>query len=102
MSYKTREQKRRRKIAITNARAQQRKQHPDRHYLTIVSRPACCNSCGGSLRKGRECVYRYEPREILCKGCADARGLRYRPSRSWERRNRKRKQGQLVPATRHV
>jgi hypothetical protein len=102
MSYTTREKKRRWKIAITNARAQQRKQHPDRHYLTIVSRSACCNNCGSSLRAGAECVYRYDPREILCKNCADGAGLHYRPSRRWERQNRKRKQGQLVPAARRV
>lgn len=74
MSYKTREKKRRRKIAIANARAQHGETMAGRHYLTIVSRSACCNGCGGSLRKGRECVYRYRPREILCKNCADARG----------------------------
>ena len=85
MSFKTREKKRRRKIATANARAQHRETMAGRHYLTIVSRHACCNSCGGSLRKGRECVYRHEPREILCVECADLRRLHYRPSLRWER-----------------
>jgi len=102
MSYKTREKKRRRKIATEKARAHQRENYADRHYLTIVSRSACCNNCGSSLRAGGECVYRYEPREILCKDCADAQGLHYRPSRSWERRNRKPLNGGLVPASRKL
>ena len=72
-------------MAIGNARAQQRKQYAGRHYLTIVSRSACCNDCGGSLRQGRECVYRYEPREILCKECAASRKIRYRLARRWEK-----------------
>jgi hypothetical protein len=95
MSYKTREKKRRRDIAIANARPK-----ADRHYLTIVSRAGCCNDCGGSLRPGKECVYRREPREILCKNCADERKIQYRPSRRWEKANRRVTQGRLAPAAR--
>jgi RNase P subunit RPR2 len=95
MSYKTREKKRRRNIAIANARPK-----PDRHYLTIVRRAGCCNACGHSLRPGSECVYRFEPREILCKDCADGAGIQYRPSKSWEKRNSKRRQGRLVAVAR--
>ena len=89
MSYRTREKKRHRKIATASARAQQREKHADRYYLTIVSRKASCNDCGGSLREGRECVYRYRPKEILCKVCADMRRLYYRPSMRWESAERK-------------
>ena len=85
MSYKSREKKRRRKIAIANARGR-----ADRHYLTPVSRHCCCNRCGGSLRAGRDdAVYRHTPREILCLRCADAGKVPYRVSRKWEQRKEK-------------
>jgi hypothetical protein len=87
MSFKSREKKRR----IRAAQADNRRKHPERWYLTIVSRSCCCNACGGSLRDGAECVYRHEPREILCFSCAQGRKVPYRLSLKWERRNRKRK-----------
>jgi hypothetical protein len=81
MSFKSREKKRARKLAMANARGR-----ADRHYLTPVSRHACCNRCGASLRAGRDdCVYRHTPREILCLGCATAEKVDYRLSRKWER-----------------
>jgi hypothetical protein len=73
MSFRSREKKRRAKIAVGKARAQHHDTMAGRHYLTIVSRPCCCNECGGSLREGRECVYRHTPREILCAMCACAK-----------------------------
>lgn len=82
MSFKSREKKRRARIAQSKSR----RLHADRHYLTIVSRAACCNRCGGSLREGAECIYRHTPREILCVFCADKLEIRYRPSMRWERR----------------
>jgi RNase P subunit RPR2 len=104
MSFKSREKKRQArvgaKIAMTYGKNIQRENYKDRHYLTIVSRPACCNDCGRSLRPAAECVYRFEPREILCKECADERTIPYRPSRRWEKANRKRRNGKLVPAAR--
>lgn len=100
MSFKSREKKRRYRAATTRDRKVQRNSYPDRHYLTIVSRAGCCNDCGGSLRLGKECVYRREPREILCKNCADLRKIRYRPSRKWEKANRRVTQGRLAPAAR--
>jgi hypothetical protein len=90
MSFKSREKKRRARIAQANGQREQRAKYADRYYLTVVSRSACCNKCGGALRKGAECVYRYTPRTILCTFCADSQSIRYRPSKSWERRNRKR------------
>ena len=59
-----------------------------------------CNECGGSLRDGAECVYRHTPRQILCVTCADLARITYRPSMRWERRNRKRKNGKVVPSPR--
>ena len=81
MSFKSREKKRRRKIAMLNARGK-----ADRHYLTPVSRHCCCNRCGASLRAGcDDCVYRNTPREILCLGCATTEKIPYRLSRKWEK-----------------
>ena len=82
MSFKSREKKRRRKIAMANARGK-----ADRHYLTPVSRHCCCNRCGSSLRAGRDnCVYRHTPREILCIGCATTGRVPYRLSHFRESR----------------
>ena len=53
MSFKSREKKRRRKIATAHARGK-----TDRHYLPPVSRHCSCNACGTSLRAGRDdCAY---------------------------------------------
>lgn len=87
MSFKSREKKRKSRIAASSAKAN-RRQHPDRWYLTIVTRPCCCNACGGSLREGAECVYRHEPREVLCLACAQRRRIAPRPSLRWERAKR--------------
>jgi hypothetical protein len=86
VSYKSREKKRRYKAATTESRRKQREEHADRWYLTIVNRAGICNdpSCAAHLREGRECVFRYSPKEILCLRCADRRKIRYRPSLRWE------------------
>lgn len=93
MSYKSREKKRRAGIAIERERARTRAGANARHYLTIVSRPCCCNTigCGRSLRRGAECVYRHTPREILCVDCARRRGIAARPSLRWERQARRKR-----------
>ena len=85
MSFKSREKKRRAKLAIKKSRSNNRDTMVGRHYLTIVSRHGSCNDCGTRLPEGGECVYRHTPREILCKRCADVRELRPRPSERWER-----------------
>lgn len=91
MSYKSREKKRRKQIAIGNVRAKHGETMRSRHYLTIVTRDGSCNGCGKALRKGRgdEAVYRHTPREIVCLSCATERGIKWRTSRSWERAQRK-------------
>jgi hypothetical protein len=91
LSYKSREKKRRARIAQSKRRHEQRGRYAERHYLTIVSRPASCNRCGGSLRNGAECVYRHTPRQILCVLCADSEKISYRPSMRWERRRSRRR-----------
>jgi hypothetical protein len=69
-----------------------------RHYLTVVSRTCSCNECGARLREGGEGVYRNRPREIICKRCADKRGLVPRISTRWEReREKQRKDGGRRP-----
>ena len=75
--------------AIGNVRAKHGDAMKGRHYLTIVTRDGCYSECGHPLRRGGEAVYRYEPREILCRTCAELRGLEPRPSRSWQRANRR-------------
>jgi hypothetical protein len=98
MSFKSREKKRRAKIAQGRDK---RAPQADRRYITIVSRPACCNKCGAALRKGADCVYRYEPREILCVNCATLQKIRYRTSLRWERhQDRKRKGGRSAAKAR--
>ncbi len=89
MSFKSRQKKRAARLAIAKIQADNRDMMASRHYLTIVSRPACCNQCGGSLRDGVECVYRHTPREILCVACAESAKVRHRPSRRWEKARRK-------------
>jgi hypothetical protein len=84
MSFKSREKKRRAKLAISKSRRDNKEKMAGRHYLTIVSRTCSCNGCGGRLQEGRECVYRHTPREILCLHCARARKLQPRPSERWE------------------
>jgi len=79
MSFKSRARKR----AIKAAKRANRSQTASRYYLTIVSRKSRCKQCRGVLTA--ECVYRHEPREILCLPCSDERGLKPRPSLKWER-----------------
>ena len=90
MGYKSREKKRQARIAQASGQREQRSKYVDRYYLTIVSRAACCNRCGGALHAGAECVYRHTPREILCLDCADRMQISYRPSMRWERLQRRR------------
>jgi hypothetical protein len=85
MSFKSRENKRRAKLAVVKSRSDNKGKMAGRHYRTIVSRHASCNNCGGALREGRECVFRYAPKEILCICCADVRGLQPRLSERWEK-----------------
>ena len=91
MSYNSREKKRRAKAAISKCRSEHIETIKGRHYLTLVSRPCSCNRCGNSLRKGRDCVYRNEPKEIFCHDCAILLGIKYRLSRRWEKHRDRRR-----------
>jgi hypothetical protein len=86
MSYKTREKKRQ---SRNKHRAVKKAQHghPDRWYLTLVKKKACCNNpdCAHVLDVGTECVYRHLPLEILCRSCAELRRIAPRPSALYER-----------------
>jgi hypothetical protein len=89
MAFKQREKKRRKKAAMLAAQKSARSSGKSQGWwLTLVSRDTCCARCGSILRKGREMVYRAEPREARCKLCADR--LSYRPSVRWERERRAR------------
>jgi hypothetical protein len=88
MSYTSRQKKRKARQAHA-AIERNRNQHPDRWYLTPVIRNCSCNGCGGSLREGAECVFRYSPREILCRVCASSRKIAPRPSARWEKAKRR-------------
>ncbi len=92
MSFKSREKKRRARLAQASSQREQRSKYAGRHYLTIVLRAACCNKCGGSLREDAECVYRHTPKQILCVTCADLERISYRPSLRWEKARRPRSQ----------
>jgi hypothetical protein len=87
MGYKSRTKKR----AQRSAQRQQRdsKEGKTRHYLTLNRYKACCNECAGILKEGAEIVFRYRPREILCLRCADAKGVKPRPSLRWEEANQR-------------
>jgi hypothetical protein len=89
MSFASREKRRKTQIGSAVA-AKNRRRHPERWYLTIMSRNGCCNDCGGYLREGADVVYRHTPREILCRVCADLRGIAPRPSLRWEKTRRRR------------
>jgi len=89
MSFKSREKKRRAKLAISKSRTENRDKMAGRHYLTVVSRTCSCNDCGRRLHEGRECIYRHTPRGVLCMPCAQAQGLHYRLSERWEKQHRR-------------
>ena len=89
MGFRSREKKRRARLAQTSSRREQRSKYAERHYLTIVSRACCCNHGGERLREGDECVFRFEPTEILCQNCATMLGVKYRPSLHWEKSKRR-------------
>lgn len=101
MSFKSREKKRRKKAAIGNARTKHGETMKARHYLTIVQRDCCCNDCGKRLPRGGEMIFRFEPKEVICKVCAERREVKYRISRSWDRQRLKRRgSGRQRPQTR--
>ncbi len=93
MSFTVREKRRRKEIAVAQARKQHGETMQGRHYLTVVSRTCSCNDCGARLCEGGECVYRNRPREILCKRCADKRGIVPRISTRWERQRERQRKG---------
>jgi hypothetical protein len=90
MSYRSRERKRRERIAQRRAQSNARRSgsSADRHWLTIVAQKTCCARCGYVLKPGREMVYRHRPREALCVSCADRQQLPYLPALRWERERR--------------
>ncbi len=74
-----------RKAAIKRTKREYRTAIAGRYFLTFAKRKCSCAKCGGVQGTGREVVYRHEPREILCRSCAESSGIKARPSLRWER-----------------
>lgn len=85
MSYRTKQSKR------VIKRHRRSKETRARHFLIYATRNCRCFDCGLKLRVGMEIVYRHTPLELLHRGCADHRGITYRPSIRWERAQGKRR-----------
>jgi hypothetical protein len=86
MSYESRKKKRRHKRF-----EQKRRRAPEtakRWFLTLAKKPGRFDCCGDRFDRGAEIVYRHEPREFRCVGCAGRAGLKYRLSMRWERAKR--------------
>lgn len=98
MGWKHRQRKRMKQAAVSRDQRAARisGSSSGKWWLTIVTSATCCANpdCHGTLRVGREMVYRATPRAALCVPCADRAGLRYRPSARWEKaRKTKRSSG---------
>ena len=93
MSFKTRERKRRKRIASSAAQLQSRRTGSSaaKWWLTPLTKTGCCARCGRVLRRGRDGVYRHAPGELLCIPCADTTKVFYRPSLRWQQRERERR-----------
>lgn len=98
MSYRSKEKKRKAKIAIRQTKLQHREAMATRYYRTDVKRPCRCSACGKRLRVGDEMVYRHNGKVTLCIPHADGDPLvDYRTSVRWEekrKRDRKRRSSQ--------
>jgi len=95
VSFKQREAKRKKKVAVGAKRIASRKSGGSSFWwLTPVRKTTCCSrtDCGRVLRAGKdEMVFRKLPEDVLCVLCADhpGRGVSYRPSTRWEQQRRK-------------
>src|SRR4051794_25907373 len=80
LSYKARENRRRKKAATEKTRRVDGAKIERRYYLTLVRADCACARCGGTLRAGTAqrpgvMVYRHTPRETLCVACAETARL---------------------------
>ena len=89
MSYASRQKKRRHKRIEAKARQRRSPESARRWFLTLAKKPGKFGCCGDRFERGAEIVYRHEPREVRCVGCADRDPeCSYRPSLRWERAKR--------------
>ena len=95
MSYESRSRKREAQKK-DQAQRRNRRQHPDRWYLTPTKKATDCDRCGGLLAIGAAMVYRNKPRRKLHRACAELEKIVPRPSFSWDRQERK-KRGKYKP-----
>jgi hypothetical protein len=87
MGFKARERKRRKRAATNAAQSAARASGSSagKWWLTIATRDCCCARCRGIHRIGREIVFRYRPKEVLCVLCAEADPtIKPKPSLRWE------------------
>jgi hypothetical protein len=87
LSFKSRERKRRTKIAVAKAKREHRDVMEKRYYRTLVKHPCRCAARGCRLRVGDEMVYKHHGPVTLCVSCAEGDPLvEYRTSIRWEQR----------------
>lgn len=86
MSFQSREKKRRAHAAISSAQSNRNAQTEMRWFLTVATRDCCCACCGSVIRRDRDVVFRFRPKECRCVSCADRDEISYRPSIRWEKK----------------
>ena len=92
MSHQTKEWKRREKATRRRVKQLHRSGETQaNHYLTLAIRKAKCERCPRRLLRDDEFIYRHEPRQVLCVGCATALGIKWRTSWRWEQAQGKRR-----------
>jgi hypothetical protein len=79
MSYQSRQRKR---VLKRHRRSEDTR---SRHFLIEAQKNGRCFDCGGRFKAGATVVYRHTPLELLHRGCAERRGIKFRPSVRWER-----------------
>jgi hypothetical protein len=88
MSFESRQKKRRYKRVEAKARRSRTPESAGRWFLTLAKKPGRYMCCGRRFDRGAELVYRHEPREVRCLGCAqrDPESKRYRTSLRYDRK----------------
>ena len=101
MSWKTREKKRRARMAYAKVERSKREHSEEtaaRWFLTVASNKAACARCGAIIPVDGDMVYRHRPREWRCLPCGTRLddSKRYRTSLRWERVQRAKRQRKLA------
>jgi len=83
VSFESRRKKRAYKRATVKSR--RTGESARRWFLTLAKKSGRFVCCGRRFEQGDEILYRHEPREVRCPGCAEREGLGFRRSQRWER-----------------